>query len=414
MYYYNRYVYQLKEFSVNFASKIATGLGRVETKFINRMIYGIIKGQSAMLSEIGRALKETIALKDTIDRLGKNLEHIFDFIPKIWLNYYDTIRHKIVKGTIVNFDFSDVIKAKGKKYEDLDKVADGSDEHKVKSGYWVAEATALIDERVTSLYSVIFSTLSKGFKSINDEMFKALDQIYKAFGNITTVVGDRGFDDQKIFKYFLDKAWEFIIRVSHADRLIFYNGIKMKLEDLANTFKGKYNIKIKLKGKMYNAKCSFAKIMLPGLDKELTVVFVFYDKSVSMFITNQDVLGKHTCLKVVASYYKRWRIEEYFKYKKQQFAFEKFMVRSLKRINALNTLLSMALSCIEIITRHQTKMLKFIKIEAKSIKTTVFFEYYRVASGIKNILGHSISGIDSFFVKQDSLQLSLFENFAET
>ena len=403
---YNKFIYQFKAFSVNFSSKIAKDLGRVETKFISSMIYGVIKSQSTKLSDIARALKESISLKDTVDRLSRNLENIYKFLPTIWNNHHDSLKPRIKAGTYIHLDPSDVIKEYGKKFEDLCRVADGSDDHKVKNGYWVIEITALVNDRVVSLYSSIFSTLTKGFLSVNDEIFKALDIIYKSFGNLTTIVIDRGFDDEKFFKYFAQKSWDFIIRVKHTNRIVSWNGTKIKIDELSSKFKGKYNIKIKLKGKFYDAKCSFAKILVPGITKELTVIFVYYDKSVSMFITNKDILGKGTCLNIVYQYYKRWRIEEFIRCKKEQFNFEDYRVRSLNKMNSLNVLLTLAISSLELLACNKTKLLNAILIEAKSIKSKVFFEYYRIAMGIKEILGHTVTGIATFFRSETSQQLA--------
>jgi len=411
---YNTFIYQIKGGLCNFSSKLSKSLGRVESKFISSVVYGVVKSDSPMLSEIGRALKENIKLKDTIDRLSKNLANIYKRLDVLWSNYHNEIKPKLNSESIMSFDFSDVIKPLGKKFEDLTLVADGSDEHKLKLGYWIAEATVLINDRVVSLYSQVFSTISKGFKSTNDIAFKILDKVYSSFGNIATMVMDRGFDDQKFFKYFVAKTWGFIIRASHINRIVYYDGSKIKLSVLKNEFKGKYSTTIFIKGKNHRVKCSFVKIKVPGIKEELTVIFVYFNKSTSMFITNLDVIGKNSCLDIVYTYYKRWRIEEYFKYKKQCFTFENFRVRDLERINSLNTLMTVALSAIELITRNKTNLLSFILKEANSIKDTVRFEYYRLARGLKSILDHTITGIACFFVTSNIIQLSLFENFAET
>ena len=321
---------------------------------------------------MGRALKEEIKIIDTVDRLSKNLTNIYKYLDTIWSNHHKLIKPKIKPGSIGAIDFSDVVKPQGKKFEDLCRVTDGSDEHKTKPGYWVAEAAVLINNRVVSLYSHIFSTVSKGFKSINTEMFNILDKVFKSFGNAITIVMDRGFDDQKYLKYFTEKFWGFIVRVSHEDRIVECNGVKTKLYKLADNFKGKYSATINIKGKQHRIKCSFAKINVCGVKQELTVVFVYFNKNTSMFITNTEVLGKSTCLRIVYSYYMRWRIEEYFKYKKSSFKFEKFMVRDLNRINSLNTLLSMALCAIELMTRHKSKLVTFALKEARVVKDMVF------------------------------------------
>lgn len=88
---------------------------------------------------------------------------------------------------------------------------------------------------------------------------------------------------------------------------------------------------------------------------------------------------KFSTIKVVANYYKRWRIEEYFKFKKQEYGFEKYRVRSLQSMNALNTLLSMTLSAIAPFLEKQTKLSLAILNCAETIKEKVCFKFYHVS-----------------------------------
>lgn len=52
----------------------------------------------------------------------------------------------------------------------------------------------------------------------------------------------------------------------------------------------------------------------------------------------KEIKNKSDLIKIVSSYLSRWRIEEYFKFKKQQFNFEKLLVRSINSIKNLNGL----------------------------------------------------------------------------
>ena len=55
-----------------------------------------------------------------------------------------------------------------------------------------------------------------------------------------------------------------------------------------------------------------------------------------MLATNKEIKSKDDVINVAKMYFSRWRIEEYFRCKKQMFKFENFRVRKLKAINALN------------------------------------------------------------------------------
>ena len=61
----------------------------------------------------------------------------------------------------------------------------------------------------------------------------------------------------------------------------------------------------------------------------------------------------------------RWRIEEYFRSKKQQFNFENFRARKLKAINALNFYVSAAMAYLARVTmKDETNHIKYAVINA--------------------------------------------------
>lgn len=63
---YNRLGYEIKRDLSTFSEKISRGLTCPKSKFITRMIYGILAGNKVYLSEIARSLYEKIPLKKTI------------------------------------------------------------------------------------------------------------------------------------------------------------------------------------------------------------------------------------------------------------------------------------------------------------------------------------------------------------
>ena len=55
-----------------------------------------------------------------------------------------------------------------------------------------------------------------------------------------------------------------------------------------------------------------------------------------MLATNKEIRSKDDVIRIARTYFSRWRIEEYFRCKKQTYQFENFRVRKLEAINALN------------------------------------------------------------------------------
>lgn len=98
-------------------------------------------------------------------------------------------------------------------------------------------------------------------------------------------------------------------------------------------------------------------------------------------------------------YFSRWRIEEYFRAKKQIFDFENFRVRKLKAINALNFYIGIAMAFLAHMTRKNgaNALLKSVLEAARPIKDKVQFNYYRIADGIAELLRYARVGIRDWF-----------------
>ena len=87
-------------------------------------------------------------------------------------------------------------------------------------------------------------------------------------------------------------------------------------------------------------------------------------------------------------YIARCKIEEYFKFKKQQFKFEKLLVRTLNSIRTLNMFLSIVIGFIAIFSDNQKYAQYIIVFEAaKSLRTNdkIVLVYYAVERGINKI-----------------------------
>ena len=74
----------------------------------------------------------------------------------------------------------------------------------------------------------------------------------------------------------------------------------------------------------------------------LVVESVTNENDKRVYLTNIDCSTKEACIKVLKAYRMRWRIEEFFRFIKGEYSFERFMVRSLNAINNLAFIISLA------------------------------------------------------------------------
>lgn len=118
-----------------------------------------------------------------------------------------------------------------------------------------------------------------------------------------------------------------------------------------------------------------------------------------MLATNKEIKSKDDVINIAKTYFSRWRIEEYFRCKKQVFKFENFRVRKLKAINALNFYLTLCMAFLALTSMEsETNALKVAIIKASApIKQKVSFYYYRLAKGIQGILSYDKEGVRLWF-----------------
>ena len=81
------------------------------------------------------------------------------------------------------------------------------------------------------------------------------------------------------------------------------------------------------------------------------------------------------------------------------FQFEKFRVRRLKAVNALNFYITLCMAFLAMISmQSETNALKVSIIKtADPVKEKVFFCYYRLAKGIFGILSYAKEGVRLWF-----------------
>ena len=408
--------YEMKREILNFSKKVSEGVNKATTKFVMDMQYGLAKGGSCLISNIARSLDENIKLNYTIDRSCDNLSNMYQEEKEIiWNNYLNEVSKNIDKeNAIVLFDDSDINKEYSKKLEDLDRVIDGSSQDKkIVNGYHVCEATVLSmnNKQPMSIYSKIYSCKSKNFVSKNTYTLESIKAAENMIGEKFIGVFDRGYDDNKIFKYMSNNKHEFVVRLDD-ERILLFKGKKRSVGEVAKTRKGKISYKALFDdSEEYELMLSYTKATLPANKEEYTLVIVYglSEKSPMKLLTNINIKDKADVIKVARLYLSRWRIEEHFRGKKQEYDFENMRVRTLESMNTLNMMLTIHLGHIAILADKIDKKLLTIKIlyASKSLKDKSIVWLSQIARGIKNILAYAHTGI------RDWLEIETREKFKQ-
>ena len=401
MAYFTSNTYQMKREILTFSNKFSRKLPKPERKFIAEMNYGILASKSCLLTDIVDQLHETSKKINIVDRLS---HHLAKGTPGEALKAYLTqVKKWCPAQPVIHIDDSDVVKPDGYKFESLGWVRDGSEstatKNLYKKGYHVTEAMVLTNNNhPLSLFSEIHSSSEKNFTSINDVTFSAMERANSLFGKATFVM-DRGYDDNKMFLKLDSMGQDYVIRLTAKRKLLYHNKWTFATE-LRNRRKGKVKLPLFYKGKEHEAYLSHVKVQITASRKDIYLVLVYgITEHPMMLATNKPIRSKEDVIAVAKQYFSRWRIEEYFRCKKQMFQFENFRVRKLKAINALNFYITLCMAFLAQITmKSETNALKVSIIEtADPVKEKVHFCYYRLAKGISGILSYAKEGVRLWF-----------------
>ena len=393
--------YQLKREILSFSKKVSRSLPKPERKFMADMNFGILSSKSCLLSDISGCLIEPSQKINTVDRLSR---HLAKGVPsKATRAYLSLVKKWCPPSPVVLIDDSDVVKPDGHKFEALGIVRDGSEstssKNVYKKGYHVTEAVALTANRhPVSIFSQIHSSSEKDFTSINDITFSAMERAKNLFGKATFVM-DRGYDDNKMFLKLDSMKQDYVIRLTAKRKLLYHNKWTFATE-LCRRRKGKVKLPLFYKGKQHEAYLSHVKVQITASRKDIYLVLVYgITEHPMMLATNKEIRSKEDVVSVTKLYFSRWRIEEYFRCKKQMFRFEDFRVRKLKAVNALNFHITLCMAFLAHISmKPETNALKVAVLHTTDpIKKKISFFYYRLAKGISGILGLAKEGIRRWF-----------------
>jgi hypothetical protein len=401
-----------------FSGELSAGLGKVASRFVSEMIYGIQASQSVVLTKIARVLEENIEMKKTHERLCRNLGN--DQLGQALLHNLLSISKKhIDKDTLLALDPSDLSKKYAEKMEYLCQVHDGS-EGGVADGYPLMHVIGCeIDSKeIVPLYQRLYSYTAPEFKSENDEILKAVDMVRKHVGPRRGIwVIDRGADRAKLYQRLLERKARFIIRMV-GNRHLLVGKRKRLAIDIASDCPTPYaEAIVKMEHgqeKRYTISFGFRKVKLPDCKQQLYMLVVKgFGKKPLMILTTEKLRRSYKVLyKILRSYLKRWSIEETIRFIKDSYDLED--VRVL-RYRGLQNLMPLVLAVIyfSALVLDGSEKLKILVGHVLKAAKRVFgipdFKYYALSDGLKKLFALHPGKPHFVRKKPPDPQLLLFE-----
>lgn len=394
---------KLREQIHHFSGELCTGLGRVASRFVEEMIYGIQARGSVRLTEVARALDEPISLHKTHDRLSRNLAQ-GKVRKEVGAKVLEMGACRVRSDTLLIVDPSDVTKKYAKKMEYLATVRDGS-EKELGEGYWLCPVVAaeVGSAEITPLAIRLWSQEAPEFLSENDELLSLARQVLSATEGRGIVVFDRGGDRRELYgEWAANPAIRFLIR-QRGDRHLLYKGKAKSTLELAQACKTPYaETVIKEKDgqeKAYFIHFGFVPVRLPEHPKrELWLVVVKgFGKTPLMLLTTEAMRRRRDTLWwAVEAYLTRWRVEDTIRFIKQSYQLEDVRVMTYQRLRNMAALVLAAayFAAVYLGTRAKMTILTLNVLKAaKRIFGIPDFRYYALADGIREILTSGGKGL---------------------
>ena len=361
MAYFTSNTYTLKRKILTYTNKISKHLPKPEKKFAADITYGMLASGSCLLTDVVDQLHEPSKKINIADRLSRHLDK--GTPAPAAASYLQQVKKMAPANPVIHIDDSDVVKPDGYKFEGLGIVRDGSESTATKNVYkkvcHVTEACVLTaGSHPVSIFSHIHSSQEKDYKSANTITFHAMEQGAALFGRATFAM-DRGYDDNKMFLKLDELGQDYVIRLTARRKLLYHNKWTMATE-LRSRRKGKVKTSVFYKGKEHEAYLSHVKVQITASKKDIYLVLVYGITGHPMMLAaNKEIKSKDDVVRVARTYFSRWKIEEYFRCKKQMFQFEKFRVRRLKAINALNFYITLCMAFLAMVSMEsETNALK--------------------------------------------------------
>jgi hypothetical protein len=383
---------KVKKIVKNFTAKLRGTLTRPQGKFVMEMLMGILMTGSTNLTQISKSLKEKTKTKHTLKRLLRmsNQETLLEIANEQSL---DASVAKITDRTVLALDGGDLTHQYGEKFEKSSLVKDGSSEE-IRTGYPLNQISGY-NERNRETFPIlldIYSTVEKGFKSANSKAIEIVNRLVDRIGSKGLWVVDRGYDGGIIMEHFLSLGLRFVVRMKK-NRNIIVKGMSVNIKKAAK----KINRRV-----TYNRNGRFGSekviLKLKGRDHKMTLISYKdkRNKDIMIFLTSGWIKSTKELRRRIRGYFKRWGVEESYRFEKQGFGIEKSTVRKYSRIKTLLGLSLMSwlvLIKIKEDGRLKEAVLKEARMEKDKLKDRPKFIYYRLLTGINEMF----SGIGKVF-----------------
>lgn len=407
---FNNYVRAFKVQFLDYVENITKGFSVPDKKLVADLMWGTLSSGCILISDIARNLHEENSLSNIENRLTRRIRN-FDF-EKLYAGIAERAFTIFSSPYSLCIDESDIGKEYSKALEDLCTVRDGSKQGDILHNGYHLTGIATIGGRKNFVFVLrmhLWSQNSKDFISANTQTEESLKKVFYQIERLKMSDSthsecslDRGYDNSKTMN-FLDKYDIFYSVRVKSNRKYMIDDKELSLAEINRKYKGKYAMEfISSNGGSKSAKFGAVEVSHNDFNHKLMLVFEKFSKTdIRYYLTNRIEMTKTGISKALKLYRKRWRIEEVFRFIKQEFKAEKYLVRNMNSMNTLMAILTASINFITEISMSDSSLLSACKLaypqfEFKEKEEELLEIYgknglklYQIKRGIQIILSHT-------------------------
>jgi hypothetical protein len=377
---------------------------RPAQKFIREFIAGMMISQSTVLTNIARALSTTNAdFKPNYKRLNRRLDEVD--LTAAYEQQKGRAFAEIGSDTVIAIDLGEITKPYAKKLECLAKVADGSDEHRVKPGYGLLGAVAVnpkrLDKTPEPLELQIYSSESCDFVSENALLKEFISDVHSRAKGRGIHVIDRGGDRGILLKHYFELNQKFVIRLK--DRYLINEGgetIPVGKRRQIHRDNLKFSSVIRRESDIHDRKRSamnirydFEKVTVAGLKKVdhecyLVTTWSVDSKRPIELLTSIPVTTADQALEVIINYLSRWSVEETYRFYKAGAGLEEMRLFSFDKLKNLIRASFLTASIVARMARYTSwqRLFSRVALRLKKAPSDLYNWLYRGADACSDLL----------------------------
>jgi len=326
---------------------------RPAKKFVREILAGMMISKSTILTNIVRSLSaDNEDFKANYKRINRRLGEV-----DLTVGYEEQQRRafeEISDDTVIAIDPGEITKPHSKTLECLAKVADGSDDHRIKPGYSLLGAVAVnpkrLDKTPQPLVLELYSSESGDFVSENSVIKDFISEIHARTKGKGIHVIDRGGDRGILLKHYFELNQKFVIRLK--DRyLIGEDGLTIPVGKRRQLERKnlEYSARIQRvsdphdrKRKAMNLRYDFEKVSVSSFKKEnlnheCYLVTAWSESAMRPIelLTSVPVLNSDQALDIIINYLSRWSVEETYRFLKAACGLEEMRLFSFGKLRNL-------------------------------------------------------------------------------